>query len=349
MLIVCSPHDTKNFDIALLFLLKPKIRRRSTNMIQNATSAPKTYKNGLSKTEEQLLRRNLFGPIPEAVDSPDMARLFKSTLELGYPQPGKPLFTISVPVNYEGLTSILALDESMRRAKERGTDIERCCLGLPMKLRMPQAYTRPETLSSSSPHYHKPGTAEVWNPSSDSELLETSSPSTIVVDDPVELLTDLAVDGVDPPVPTIPDKPRTSHRDIPTLNIIQDIQTSVSKRAEPPDYPRVPRSESSHTEYESPESEAFKNYYNDPPPSGFLKYFHLLDRAPDPQIPASSTEWPDSPSPLGHSRIAKPIYLDTDPVAMLKREQQASLMIVAVPVTDVAESGGIGNWEFCFH
>ena len=339
MLTVCSPHDTKNFNIALLFLLKPKIQRRSIDVIQDATSAPKTYKNGLSKTEEQLLRRHLFGPTPEAMDSPGMARLFKSTLELGYPQPGKPLFTISVPVNYKGLTYILALDESMRRAKERGTDIERCCLGLPMKLRMPQAYTRPETFSSSSSHYYKPGTAEVWNPNSDSELLGTSSSSTIVVDEPTGLLTELAVDGVDPPVPIIPDETTTSHGQLPTLNRMEDIEAFVSRRAESPDRPRVPCYESPRTEYGSSECEAFKTYYNDPP-SDFLNYFHLLERAPDPQIPALITKWPNTPSTLNHS----PTWTDTDPVATLRREQ-ASLMIVGI--NDIVEPGG--NWEFCFH
>lgn len=84
-----SPHDTKNFEIALLFLLKPKIRRRSIKEIGNAFPAPKTFESALSKTEEQLLRRNLFGPNRGAVDSPGMNRLFKSTLELGYPRPGE--------------------------------------------------------------------------------------------------------------------------------------------------------------------------------------------------------------------------------------------------------------------
>ena len=321
MLTVCSLRDTENFDIALLFLLKPKMRRRSINVIRNATSAPKTYQNGLSKTEEQCLRRNLFGPMPEAVDSPGMARLFKSTLELGYPQPGKPLFTISVPVKSERLTSILALDESMRRARERGTDIERCCLGLPMKLRMPHACTRPETFSSSSSHYHEPGTAEVWNPDSDSELLEFSSSSTIVVDEPIELLTELAVDGLDPPVPIIPDKTMASHEELPTLNRMEDIEAFVSMRAASPDRPRVPCDESPRTKYGSTEREAFKSSYNDPP-SNFLDYFHLLERAPHPQIPASITEWlewpewPNSPSTLCLSPIAEPFWNGTNAVAM---------------------------------
>lgn len=122
------PHDTKNFEIALLFLLKPKIRRRSIKEIENAFPASITYENGLSKIEEQLLRRDLFGPNRGAVDSPGMNRLFKSTLELGYPQP--------------------ALDQSMREAKARGTDIERCSEGLPRNMLMPDAHIRPDKLSS---------------------------------------------------------------------------------------------------------------------------------------------------------------------------------------------------------
>ena len=346
MLTVCSPHDTKNFDIALLFLLKPKIRRRSINVVQNATSAPKTYKNGLSKTEEQLLRRHLFGPIPEAMDSPGMARLLKSTLELGYPQPGKPLFTISMLVKYERLTSILALDESMRRAKERGTDIDRCCLGLPIELRMPYACTRPEIFSSSSSSSHERSTTEVWNPNPDPELLEISSSSTIVVDEPIELLTKLAVDGVDPPGPFIPDKTMTSDGELPMPNSMEDIKAFVSRRPESPDRSRVLCEQSPSTEYGSAECETFKAYYHDPP-INFLNYFHLLEQAPDPQIPTLSTkclDWPHSPSTLGYARTAKQTWTDTNPVATPKREQ-VSLMIVGI--TEVAGHGG--DWEFCFH
>lgn len=67
--------------------------------IENAIPASKTYENGLSKAEEQFLRRDLFGPDRGAVDSPSMTRLFKSTLELGYPQPGEPLTVTEVHVS----------------------------------------------------------------------------------------------------------------------------------------------------------------------------------------------------------------------------------------------------------
>lgn len=91
VLTVYSPRDTKNFATALLFLLKPTIRRRSIEENQRKTTAPQAYNEGLSETEKQLLRRSLFGEIPEAAQTPGMARLFNSTLELGYPQPGKPV------------------------------------------------------------------------------------------------------------------------------------------------------------------------------------------------------------------------------------------------------------------
>ena len=70
------------------------MRRRSIKEIENAIPASKTYENGLGKAEERFLRRNMFGPDRGAVDSPSMNRLFKSTLELGYPQPGKPLLSV---------------------------------------------------------------------------------------------------------------------------------------------------------------------------------------------------------------------------------------------------------------
>lgn len=96
LLRVYSPHDTKNFKIALLFLLKPKLRRRSIKEIENAIPAFKTYGSGLGEAEDQFLRRNLFGQDRGAVDSPSMKRFFKSTLELGCPQSGELLSVVGV-------------------------------------------------------------------------------------------------------------------------------------------------------------------------------------------------------------------------------------------------------------
>ena len=127
------------------------MRRRSIEENQTVMPACTAYEDGLSKTEEQLLRRNLYGPNGGAVDSPSLNRLFKSTLELGYPQPGEP---VSVIVKFLYTSCILisspALDRSIREAQERGTDIERCCNGLPSNLRMPSADIGSDIQSSTS-------------------------------------------------------------------------------------------------------------------------------------------------------------------------------------------------------
>lgn len=215
----------------------------------------------------------------------------------------------------------------MREAKERGTDIERSCEGLPMNMLMPQAYTRPEKFSSSSTHCYEPGTVEVRNPYSDYEILKIASLSTIAVYEPresppCELLTELAVDGVNPPVSTIPDETRTSHGQFPTLNGTEDIEAFPFRRAESPDHPQVPCDESPSIQHGSAECEPFNTYYKEPA-SVFLNYFHLLERVPDPAMPTPSTEWPDwpkSPSTPGQNPIAKPTQTDTNPVVMPKRE-----------------------------
>lgn len=89
--------------VALLILLKHKIRFRDIKANRSKSTASQAYEDGLSKTQEQLLRRSLFGAISEAVETPGMARLFKSALELAYPQPGKPLFMIRIPVSTKSL------------------------------------------------------------------------------------------------------------------------------------------------------------------------------------------------------------------------------------------------------
>ena len=96
-LTVRSPYDTKRFETALLFLLLGcEICRKDIDEVQIAKAISTTYEIGLSKTEERILEYRLFGPDRGAVDSPSMKRLFKSTLELGYPQPGETLSMICI-------------------------------------------------------------------------------------------------------------------------------------------------------------------------------------------------------------------------------------------------------------
>lgn len=297
--------------------------------------APKTYEIGLSKTEEQLLRRNFFGPNRGAVDSPGMTRLFKSTLELGYPQAGEKDQSTLI---YKMLTSILALDQSMREAKERGTDIERCSEGLPMNMLMPDAHTRPDKFSSSA-HNHG---SRISSPSA--EPLRVPVLSAIDVTEPFdspprELLTELAVDGIDPPVTTTPKKSSTSHGELPRFNRIEDIEEFLARRAEFRDRPQVPCNEAPRIHCGPAECEAFKAYYQEPA-SVFLNYFHMLERMPDPPMPEPSTKWqgwPHSPSaPVQNPIDAAPKPSQTDMIPIPKREEAPEMI---AGVTEVAEAG----------
>ena len=214
-----------------------------------------------------------------------MSRLFKSTLELGYPQAGEPLSIIRVPLSTK-CSTILALDRSMREAEDRGTDIERCSAGLPRNMLMPDADTRPTKFSSSS-HSYGAGTPEVWIPRISESNEGIDSPSR-------ELLTELPVDGVDPPVPTPPTGTRMSHGDLPKLSRVQGTQAFGARRAESPN---LLRAQPPRIQYRPAEREAFDAYHKEPVGLS-LDYFRLLERG---------TQWPDwppsSPTP-DHSPIA---------------------------------------------
>lgn len=297
--------------------------------------APKTYETGLSKTEEQLLRRNFFGPNRGAVDSPGMTRLFKSTLELGYPQAGEKDQSTLI---YKVLTSILALDQSMCEAKERGTDIERCSEGLPMNMLMPDAHTRPDKFSSSTRNHG----SRISSPGAEPSRVPVSSAIDVTEpfdSPPRELLTELAVDGIDSPVPTTPNKNSTSHGELPGFNRIEDIEEFLARWAEFRDRPQVPCDEAPRIHCGPAEREAFKAYYQEPA-SVFLNYFHILERAPDPPMPEPSIKWqgwPNSPSaPVQNPIDAAPKPTQTDIIPISKREEAPEMI---AGVTDIAEAG----------
>lgn len=158
-----------------------------------------------------------------------------------------------------------------------------------MNMLMPRIDTRPDTFASSSLHRHDSGTAEVWDPDSDLKQLRIPLLSTTAVSEPIdspprELLTEIAVNGVDPRVPIIPNKTRTAHGQLPRLNRMEDIEAFVSRQAESSECPRVPCDESPRTQNESAKGEALKAH-NKEPASDVLNYFHLLERVRRPQIP----------------------------------------------------------------
>ena len=237
----------------------------------------------------------------------------------------------------------------MREAKARGTDIERCSEGLPRNMLMPDAHTRPDNLSPST-HNHGAATPGVWVPSTSTITPRVSSSSTIQGNEPTdsppwELLTKLAVDSVDPPIPTIPGNPRISHEELLKLNRIANVQVSPLRRAEPPDRPQVPCKEPARIHCGPAEREAYKVYHQQPV-SVILNCFHAVERVPDQPMHRQNTEWPGrpiSPSTSGQSSIDaawKPIQTDTVPVfrVAIPEREQAPEMIASV--TGTVETDG---------
>lgn len=190
----------------------------------------------------------------------------------------------------------------MREAKERGTDIERCCEGLPMNLLMPDAGTRSDMFSSSS-NSREAGTSVAGSPSTNIGSLRAPPSSAVEGHDnpPRELLTEAAVDGVDPPVPTNLYKIGTSHGELPKLNKSKDIEGFVAGQVKSPDHPQVPCDEPLRTSCGPAEREVLKAYYKEPA-SVILNYFNILVQVVDPATPAAG--WPNSLLMPGHSPIA---------------------------------------------
>ena len=206
----------------------------------------------------------------------------------------------------------------MRQAQERGTDIERNCEGLPMGMLMPNVEARTDEFSSSA-HSHGAGTPDVWTQSTNAQPPRDSASFACEADEindspPPDLLTELAVDGVDPLVPTIPIQTRTSRGELLQLHNIEDIGAFLARRAESPNRPQVPRDEPPPLQYGPAEREAFKADHQD--------YFDILERLPNPPISEPHGKWPgwpNSPSTRGHSPIAATpmrTHTDAEPVTI---------------------------------
>ena len=80
------PHVKGEFGTAFLNLLRLENRQRTSN--ENMPERDR-YVDGLSTAEVDYLKRTFFGPNQGLEISERMNRLFKSTLELGFPQPGE--------------------------------------------------------------------------------------------------------------------------------------------------------------------------------------------------------------------------------------------------------------------
>ena len=176
---------------------------------------------------------------------------------------------------------------------------------------MPEADTRPNKFSSSS-HSYGAGTPEVWIPNISESNEGIDSPSR-------ELLTELPVDGVDPPLPTPPTKTRMSHGDLPKLSSVQEIEAFGARRAESRNllHAQPPR-----MQYRPAEREAVKAYHKEPV-GLFLNYFRLLERG------TKWPDWPPSPPTRGQSPIAaapESTQTDTNSMAIPTREQASKTL-----------------------
>ena len=156
----------------------------------------------------------------------------------------------------------------MREAKERGTDIERCCEGLPTNLRMPTADSQPAKFPSSSRNYVT-GITGVRNPSTSAQPSRLSWSSATEANGPREsalgeLLTALAVAGVDPPVLTTPNTTSTPHEEPNELDGIEDVAASQEPPNDgPPGIRRTPAEREEFRDYYSRSTIEFLNYFQD--------------------------------------------------------------------------------------
>lgn len=167
----------------------------------------------------------------------------------------------SVYLDLRGAHSILALDPSVRQAKERGTE------GLPTNMLMPNADTRSDKFSSSS-HSHSAGTPAVWTPGTTAESSTVPSRSgnegNIPIDcSPPGILTDLPFDGIDPPVSPPSYKTRTlrpiedmSLEELAERNRTEDFEGFLAHEAEPPPRPSSDQSEDFFEGFSTFESES---------------------------------------------------------------------------------------------
>lgn len=273
-----SPHDDKHFQLALLFLIKPKLRRRSIRTLEESPAdVNKSYEHGLSDREEQIIRYNMFGRDRGAVDTPGMNRLLKSTLELGYSQPGKSCKKKRFPVmRRRAHSTSAALNRSMSEAQERRTDIERCHLGLPLNLMMP-------AINHARARFGPPccSRSHVAYPPTSAQLPEVPL-SSVFEDDsdldspPPELLTELEIDGVDPPRKVTPIKTKASDGELPRITTYLEAAAFTARRAKSPDRPQAPNDAPPRPPKSYAEWMAFKAFRNEPADI-FINYFYLLD------------------------------------------------------------------------
>ncbi len=111
---------------------------RNRHPTYTSKTKEKTYDHGLPKEEFDRIRRLLYGPGGGAGGGPRMDRFIRSFIQLGYPQAGRDMFIRSKKCMAMILTcEAIALEESLRTARDRGKSIERDSEGLPMNLRLP--------------------------------------------------------------------------------------------------------------------------------------------------------------------------------------------------------------------
>ena len=174
----------------------------------------------------------------------------------------------------------------MREAKERGTDIERCCEGLPTNLMLPRTDTRSVSFSSSS-HNHEASTLGILTPNTSAYPSRIPSPSAIEAngpsDDPLDdLLTELPIDGIDQPL-SAPSAIRPSHKELDSFDSIEILEAFgafLASEKESADHLLLPPAEPPGIQRTPAERKMFKTYYEGPA-SVFLNYFRTVEQVLD--------------------------------------------------------------------
>ena len=156
---------------------------------------------------------------------------------------------------------------------------------------MPDADPRPDQFLPSS-HVHSAGTLGLRTLGTNAVPTCSAAEGNEPIDSPPhELLTELPVDGVDPPVASTHGKPGTPHGNLSALNQMGGIE-AFPARPESPNRPQVPCDEPPGILRGPTEREAFKARYKEPA-GVFLNYFRILEPVLDPPMPEPGTARPD--------------------------------------------------------
>ncbi len=245
-----------------------------------------------------------------------------------------------------------ALNNSIAKARDRGTDIERDHEGLPYHMLFPPGHCRRERLQGppedricSNDHFFTSGgvrlsTGPVWpvrptGASRENTSFTVHDSSEEDNNPPPGLLTQLDFDGVNDPRQTTPHKYRSSHGKLPEIRLSEEAKVFAVRRAESPNRPQVPDDAPPPFIKTETDQDVFRAIHGTAGPLVLLEYFNSLPALPlliEPEQP----ERPVVASPVINGILEDKDNKSEEPVLLL-REGNGS-----VPTEQVVKNPGGG-------